>query len=79
MANEISEMVLEALAELIEINYRFSHPYYARADEVQADYKERIKPVLEPFSSIKVVTLAMEKREEIYREQKREKRGNNVY
>jgi len=79
MTNEISERVLEALDELKEINNRFFHPYYCRADEVQADYETRIKPVLEPFSSIKIVALAMKKRKEIYREQKREKKSNNNY
>jgi len=79
MVNEISEKVLEALDELKEMNERYSHPYYIEADKVQVDYKERIKPILEPFSNIRVVALAMKKREKIYREQKREKKGNSNY
>ena len=79
MVNEISEKVLEALDELKEINNRFFHPYHCRAKEVQEDYEERIKPILELCSNIRVVALAMKKREEIYREQKREKKGNSNY
>jgi len=67
---KISEGALEALANLIMINEKYSHKFYCDAENMQKHYLSEIKPILEPYTNkSKIILQEMQKREVIYTEQ----------